>query len=98
MTDMRLFPLLLVATLISCPTEEPRPDEGTLPGECSDGADNDDDDLFDCADPDCAGAPVCAGDDDDATDDDDAGPGFPIAFATRDYTDVLDLAVGFYGK
>jgi len=35
--------------------------EGDLPGECSDGADNDRDGLFDCDDPDCAGAPVCKG-------------------------------------
>jgi len=34
--------------------------EGKNPGECSDGADNDQDGLFDCKDPDCAGAPSCA--------------------------------------
>lgn len=33
--------------------------EGTQPGECSDGADNDADGDFDCNDSDCAGAPVC---------------------------------------
>ena len=32
--------------------------EGTSPGECSDGADNDGD--FDCNDSDCAGAPDCS--------------------------------------
>ena len=48
--------------------------EGDDPGECSDGADNDKDGLFDCADPGCAGAPDCSGDDDDSTDDDDTTP------------------------
>lgn len=33
--------------------------EGDDPGECSDGADNDRDGLFDCDDPDCAGSPGC---------------------------------------
>ena len=33
--------------------------EGDEPGECSDSADNDVDGLFDCDDPDCAGAPEC---------------------------------------
>ncbi|MEC9124668.1 MAG: hypothetical protein VX515_01590, partial [Candidatus Thermoplasmatota archaeon] len=41
---------------------------GDEAGECSDGADNDQDGLFDCDDPNCAGAGVCAkptSDDDD---------------------------------
>ena len=33
--------------------------EGDDVGECNDGADNDRDGLFDCDDPNCAGAPVC---------------------------------------
>gem|GEM_PF-4986166 len=33
--------------------------EGDDVGECSDGADNDRDGMFDCDDPNCAGAPVC---------------------------------------
>jgi hypothetical protein len=41
--------------------------EGDDPGECSDGADNDQDGLFDCDDPNCSGSPDCAGDDDDAS-------------------------------
>jgi hypothetical protein len=49
--------------------------EGDDPGECSDGADNDRDGLYDCEDDDCAGAPACAGDDDDATGDDDDATG-----------------------
>ena len=34
--------------------------EGDEPGECSDGADNDQDSLFDCQDGGCAQSPVCA--------------------------------------
>jgi len=50
--------------------------EGDQPGECSDGADNDQDGFFDCDDPDCFGAPDCGGDDDASPgDDDDATPG-----------------------
>ena len=57
--------------------------EGDKPLECEDGADNDQDGLYDCNDPDCAGAPACQGDDDDSStgddddssgDDDDATP------------------------
>lgn len=36
--------------------------EGDEAGECSDGADNDRDLLFDCFDPDCAMSPLCMGD------------------------------------
>ncbi len=35
--------------------------EGMNAGECSDGADNDGDRLYDCDDPDCAAAPACEG-------------------------------------
>lgn len=38
------------------------PKEGSEPGQCEDGADNDGDGYFDCEDTDCAGAPVCGGD------------------------------------
>lgn len=62
----------LPATPAGCLEER----EGDDPGECSDGADNDWDGLYDCDDPDCAGAPACQGDDDDlGDDDDDVGPG-----------------------
>ena len=37
--------------------------EGDNIGECSDGADNDGDGLFDCDDPNCAGDSVCKPDD-----------------------------------
>ena len=48
----------------SAPPETPRDAwEGRAPGECADRADNDADGLFDCADPDCAGAPDCSGED-----------------------------------
>lgn len=40
--------------------------EGDEPGECSDGADNDQDGDFDCDDQGCEGAPDCSGDDDDS--------------------------------
>ena len=36
--------------------------EGDEPGECSDGADNDKDGLFDCDDDQCAGSPACKDD------------------------------------
>ena len=35
--------------------------EGTEPGDCEDGADNDADGLFDCDDPGCAASPLCDG-------------------------------------
>jgi hypothetical protein len=56
--------------------------EGDQPGECSDGADNDQDGLFDCDDPDCFGAPDCGGDDDD--DDDDGLPCVDPGFTSTD--------------
>ena len=42
--------------------------EGDEPGECSDGADNDKDGLFDCDDDQCAGSPVCKSAEDETTD------------------------------
>ena len=44
--------------------------EGMNPGECTDGADNDSDGLFDCGDPDCMMSPDC--DEDPGV---DTGPG-----------------------
>ncbi|HCH61628.1 MAG TPA: hypothetical protein DFR83_02410, partial [Deltaproteobacteria bacterium] len=57
-----LATILLAA--VACTPDEPKPDddprvEGTEPGDCSDGADNDNDGLFDCEDDGCAGAPDC---------------------------------------
>jgi hypothetical protein len=66
----------LVLAHLSC---TPEAVEGQNPGDCTDGADNDEDGMFDCADPDCVPAPACAGDDDDTTpplgDDDDDSHG-----------------------
>ena len=45
--------LLLLVLLSGCPQE------GTQPGDCSDGADNDSDGVFDCQDDGCAGSPEC---------------------------------------
>jgi hypothetical protein len=66
--------LALIAVSLSCATTRV---EGQNVGECTDGADNDEDGLFDCVDPDCMPAPACAGDDDDDTTDpgdDDTNP------------------------
>ncbi len=75
---MRAAHLLLLsfALLLACPgditvierddddaTEVPY--EGDEAGECSDGADNDQDGLFDCEDEGCVGSPDCACDDTD---------------------------------
>ena len=64
--------LLGILALITISCSQPLI-EGQNPGECENGADDDEDGLFDCADPDCVPAPACAGDDDDTavTDDDD---------------------------
>jgi hypothetical protein len=42
--------------------------EGDTVGECEDGADNDRDGTYDCADMDCFGAPACSGDPTDTVD------------------------------
>ena len=65
----------LALVLTACPTRAPQPEEeeefeGDEPGECSDGADNDQDGFYDCDDQDCWTAPDCTGDDDSAEDDD----------------------------
>jgi len=80
------------------------PYEGDDPGECTDGADNDQDGLFDCDDPNCWGSPDCAGtgdDDDTGSDDDDSTPisGAPVILnvtwtwiaSTSSFEFVLDL-------
>ena len=60
--------------------ESPLLSEGRSAGECSDGADNDGDGLYDCDDPDCFGSPDCdyaegqsAGDCSDGADNDGDG-------------------------
>ena len=46
--------------------------EGTQPGECVDGIDNDENGLLDCADPGCAGSPDCVPQDTAEPEDDTA--------------------------
>ena len=62
---MRVSPLFLVAALsagfaLACAGGK---HEGNKSGECSDGADNDDDGLFDCDDDDCDGSSDCGAED-----------------------------------
>jgi len=65
----RFLQLLLLTLLPMVITCEAEPVEGAAVGDCSDGADNDGDGLFDCNDPDCNERAECisvAGDDDDS--------------------------------
>ncbi|MBK9645722.1 MAG: hypothetical protein IPO67_11320 [Deltaproteobacteria bacterium] len=56
--------LTLVLVLSACREDTlPPPVEGQTPGDCSDGADNDVDGLFDCEDSGCKGAAECAPED-----------------------------------
>jgi len=67
----------LTAFLWGCPPDTVNDEEGYeagVAGGCDDGADNDEDGLFDCDDPDCDGAPDCDGSaeyDDETKDEDD---------------------------
>jgi formylglycine-generating enzyme required for sulfatase activity len=65
-----LLCLALVAALAlpqgGCGSEQT---EGRELGDCSDGADNDADGLYDCLDEGCDGSPDCSGDDDDVSSD-----------------------------
>lgn len=49
---------LVSASMLACLGIGKDP-EGTNGGECSDAADNDEDGLWDCEDPDCEGSPDC---------------------------------------
>ena len=63
--------ILIILVLAACGEKDDTAStrvEGQYPGECSDGADNDADGLYDCNDPDCAGAPDCEADTDTDTD------------------------------
>ena len=52
--------MMFIALLgLGCSSDSTGSFEGDEPGECSDFVDNDRDLLFDCDDPDCAGAPAC---------------------------------------
>ncbi len=64
---LQLLLLTLLPGVVTCAAE---PVEGAAVGDCSDGADNDGDGLFDCNDPDCVERAVCltsVGDDDDSS-------------------------------
>ncbi len=54
-TMKSIFAMFLVLTLSACSSRI----EGTEAGDCTDGADNDRDGLFDCKDDSCAGSPDC---------------------------------------
>ena len=51
--------IVLPLALMACESTNPSRFEGDDPFECEDGADNDRDGAFDCADSDCAGSPSC---------------------------------------
>jgi hypothetical protein len=62
--SLRHWELVLSITLVmvaACNTEQTS-HEGSRPGECSDGADNDSNGAFDCDDLSCANAPACLSD------------------------------------
>ncbi len=80
--------LLLSFTMLNCNGDEAI--EGDEGGECSDGADNDQDGLFDCNDPGCYGSPDCDGSGDD--DDDDNGDDDPMADDDAPPPDADDAA------
>ena len=63
--------LVVALPLALCACDNEEEVEGDEPGECSDGADNDQNGMFDCIDQGCFGSPDCTGDDDDAQGDDD---------------------------
>ena len=62
-----------VTDIDDTPVDPSNPDlyEGDDAGECTDGADNDQDGLFDCNDPNCSGSPDCATPGDNNTQPDD---------------------------
>lgn len=67
---------LVFALLVGCGSSDR---EGDDAGECTDGADNDQDGDFDCDDDDCEASPDCEGGDDD-DDDDVVAPPVPDEF------------------
>jgi len=54
--------------------------EGNDPGDCSDGADNDNDGLFDCYDPDCNNSPDCNEDTDTDSETQESGTTEPVEY------------------
>ena len=88
-----LLCLLLLLFVVSCIQNITSVElEGDDAGECADDADNDQDGLFDCNDPDCFGAPSCQddGDDDDTAGDDDSAAGDDDTAAGDDDTAAGD--------
>jgi cytoskeletal protein CcmA (bactofilin family) len=75
------------------PIDTSNPDlyEGDDAGECTDGADNDQDGLFDCNDPNCAGSPDCATPGDNNTQPDDNNTQ-PQGWEVVNLTDEMILA------
>lgn len=72
----QLFVCVLVGMLASaCRGDDAVEHEGDDPGECSDGADNDLDGMFDCDDSDCSASPSCRSSDGDADADADVDGG-----------------------
>ena len=82
--------VLAFALMSSCGVDRSTGSEGSLPGQCIDGVDNDGDGTIDCLDPDCSGAPDCSAADDDATDDDDSSADDDDASSVDDDDDSAD--------
>ncbi len=66
--------------------------EGRNPGECADGADNDGNGDFDCADAGCAGSPDCTATDDTGPSENAAPSGAAIAISPAAPVDTDDLS------
>lgn len=80
---------LLLSLSMGCPptTNVGLDPEGYEPGDCMDGADNDSDGAFDCADEGCAGTPDCPG-----------GCGAEVSCACEAYFDALNVCYEAYGE
>jgi hypothetical protein len=85
----RLGTLALVL-LAGCPG--PSRIEGTEPGDCTDGADNDADGAFDCDDTGCTGAPACRAELDAGAADAGAELDAPVVLDTPPALDVPPMA------
>ena len=89
---------MLLALILACGDKEPALYEGDEAGECSDGADNDLDGLFDCNDEGCAGSPDCDGEvdtgDTDSTDTNDTNDTDTNDTDTNDTNDTDTGEVG----
>ena len=68
------------------------PSEGQAPGECTDGADNDQDGLFDCADPGCVASPDCEAQDTASPPEDTDGPSWDTGALENPY---VALSTGY---